>query len=162
MNRRMGVMVTLGFSSGLPLALTGTTLQAWLATSKVNIETIALFSLVGLPYTLKFLWAPVMDRYIPPMLGRRRGWMLLTQCLLVVLILWVANIRPGNSTLMLACLALAVAFFSASQDISIDAYRSPKIECIVVQHRCSLQVTGSPCWCPVGWPSSSPSTPAGG
>ncbi len=124
MNRRMGVMLTLGFASGLPLALTGSTLQAWLATSKVNIETIALFSLVGLPYTLKFLWAPVMDRYIPPLLGRRRGWMLVTQCILIGLIVWMANTHPGKSTLLLACLALAVAFCSASQDISIDAYRT--------------------------------------
>lgn len=123
-NRRMSTMLTLGFASGLPLALSGSTLQAWLTTSGVKTETIALFSLVGLPYTLKFLWAPVMDRFVPPLFGRRRGWMLLTQCLLIALILGMANTPPAGATLIVGALALALAFSSASQDIAIDAYRA--------------------------------------
>lgn len=79
MNRRLGVMLPLGFASGLPLALTAGTLQAWLTVEGVDLKTIGVFTLVGLPYTLKFLWAPLMDRIVPPWLGRRRGWMVLTQ-----------------------------------------------------------------------------------
>jgi PAT family beta-lactamase induction signal transducer AmpG len=78
-NRRIGVMLPLGFASGLPLALTAGTLQAWLTDEGVDLSTIGWFGLVGLPYALKFLWAPFMDRLVPPWLGRRRGWMLVTQ-----------------------------------------------------------------------------------
>src|SRR5688500_19582886 len=78
-NRRIAVMLPLGFASGLPLALTAGTLQAWLTVVNVDLRTIGLFTLVGLPYTLKFLWAPIMDRFVPPWLGRRRGWMIVTQ-----------------------------------------------------------------------------------
>ena len=76
---RLGIMLPLGFASGLPLALTGGTLQAWLTEAGLDLTTIGLFAYVGLPYTLKFLWAPVMDRIVPPWLGRRRGWMIVTQ-----------------------------------------------------------------------------------
>ena len=123
-NRRMAVMLLLGFSSGLPLALTGGTLQAWLATTSIDIKTIAVFSLVGLPYTLKFIWAPIMDRFVPPMLGRRRGWMLITQGLLAVLIFAIASSSPGDAIFLVGLLALMIAFCSASQDIAIDAYRA--------------------------------------
>src|SRR3972149_3514562 len=80
---RIAAALLLGFSSGLPLALTGATLQAWLTVSSVDIMTIAWFSWIGIPYLLKFLWSPVMDRYVPPFLGRRRGWMTLTQVALI-------------------------------------------------------------------------------
>jgi len=81
-NRRIGAMLLLGFASGLPLALTSGTLQAWMTVEGLDIRTIGLFSLVGQAYIFKFLWAPLMDRYVPPLLGRRRGWMALTQLLL--------------------------------------------------------------------------------
>jgi MFS transporter, PAT family, beta-lactamase induction signal transducer AmpG len=117
-------MVLLGFSSGLPLALTGGTLQAWMAVAGVNLHTIGIFSLVGLPYTLKFLWSPFMDRFIPPWLGRRRGWIISAQVLLVICISAMGFGSPGNAPWTLAALALLVAFTSASQDIVIDAYRT--------------------------------------
>ena len=79
LTRRLGIMLPLGFASGLPLALTGGTLQAWLTEAGLDLTTIGLFAYVGLPYTMKFLWAPVMDRIVPPWLGRRRGWMIVTQ-----------------------------------------------------------------------------------
>src|SRR5512137_346189 len=123
-NRRVGVMVLLGFSSGLPLALTGGTLQAWMAVAGVDLFTIGLFSLVGLPYTLKFLWSPFMDRYVPPWLGRRRGWMISTQVALCVGIIDMAFGHPQESLSVVAVLALFVGFASASQDIVIDAYRT--------------------------------------
>ena len=75
-NRRVFFVLLLGFSSGIPLALTGTTLQAWMASEKVDLTVIGVFSLVGLPYAVKYLWSPLMDRFVPPFLGRRRGWML--------------------------------------------------------------------------------------
>lgn len=123
-SRRMAVMVLLGFSSGLPLPLTASTLQAWLTTSGVDLKTIGLFSLVGLPYTLKFLWAPLMDRFVPPWLGRRRGWILPIQILLCIGIAIMAAGSPSEMPFALAVLALVIAFISASQDIVIDAYRT--------------------------------------
>jgi PAT family beta-lactamase induction signal transducer AmpG len=123
-NRRMSAMLLLGFASGLPLALSGGTLQAWLATTSVNIHTIGVFSLVGLPYTLKLIWAPVMDRYVPPFLGRRRGWIVVTQALLIALILSLGLSSPEQHILLAGILALLLAFASASQDITIDAYRA--------------------------------------
>ena len=123
-NRRMAIMVLLGFGSGLPLPLTAGTLQAWLTTAGIDIKTIGLFSLVGLPYTLKFLWSPFMDRFVPPWLGRRRGWIVSVQILLLIGIAVMALSSPENMPLALAVIALVVAFFSASQDIVIDAYRT--------------------------------------
>lgn len=123
-NRRMSAMLLLGFASGLPLALSGGTLQAWLATTSVDIRTIGVFSLVGLPYTLKFIWAPVMDRFVPPFLGRRRGWIVMTQALLIALILALALSSPAQNILAVGVLAMLLAFASASQDITIDAYRT--------------------------------------
>jgi PAT family beta-lactamase induction signal transducer AmpG len=123
-NRRIGIMVLLGFSSGLPLALTGGTLQAWMAVAGVDFHTIGLFSLVGLPYTLKFLWSPVMDRFVPPWLGRRRGWILSSQLMLMLSIAAMGFGSPKNGPGALAVLALIVAFSSASQDIVVDAYRT--------------------------------------
>lgn len=120
----MGVILLLGFSSGLPLALTSGTLQAWMAVENVELSTIGVFTLVGLPYTLKFLWAPIMDRYVPPLLGRRRGWILITQLGLILGIAAMARTSPTEATWMMASLALFVAFISASQDVVFDAYRT--------------------------------------
>jgi len=122
-NPRMPSLLALGFSSGLPLGLTGVTLQSWMSDAKIDLKTIGLFSLVTLPYTIKFLWSPIMDRYVPPLLGRRRGWLLVMQILLMLAIAAMGLI--GTSSLhMLAGAALVVAFFSASQDIVADAYRT--------------------------------------
>ena len=123
-NRRIGVMLPLGFASGLPLALTGQTLQAWLSVEHVALGTIGLFTLVGLPYTLKFLWAPFMDRFVPRWLGRRRGWMILAQFGLLAGIASMAVTGLSDPIWMLGALALAVAFVSASQDVAFDAYRT--------------------------------------
>lgn len=121
-NRRIGITLLLGFSSGLPLALSGSTLQAWMATLHVDIATIGMFSLVGLPYSLKFVWAPFMDRYVPPFLGRRRGWILLAQLTLAVILAAMAFTDPLSHIWRMAMLAFALAFASASQDIVYNAY----------------------------------------
>lgn len=123
-NPRMLIVLLLGFSSGLPLLLaTGSTLQAWMTDAHIDVKTVGLFSLVGLPYTFKFLWSPIFDRYIPPFLGRRRGWMLGTQLALALSIIALGFWTPASTPMVLAGLALVVSFFSASQDIVIDAYR---------------------------------------
>ncbi|MCI0469755.1 MAG: MFS transporter, partial [Nitrospirae bacterium] len=124
LSRKIAVISALGFSSGLPLALTGGTLQAWMTLEGVDIRTIGVFSLVGLPYALKFLWSPLMDRFVPPLLGRRRGWIMLTQLCLVIGITAMALSSPSQTPLLMAALALFVALSSSSQDIVIDAYRA--------------------------------------
>ncbi|HXZ54807.1 MAG TPA: MFS transporter [Burkholderiales bacterium] len=121
---RLAVILALGFSSGLPIALTGGTLQAWMTVEGVDLSTIGIFTLVGLPYVWKFLWAPAMDRFVPPFLGRRRGWLLVTQLLLAAGIGAMAFVSPRTDLALVAWLALAVAFLSASQDIVVDAYRT--------------------------------------
>ena len=123
-SRTMLLVMLLGFSSGLPLALTAGTLQAWLAIEGVDIVTIGWFALVGQPYTYKFLWAPLMDRYSPPFLGRRRGWLAATQLALLALIAFLGTLSPKDSPWLTGLAALAVAFVSASQDIVVDAYRT--------------------------------------
>src|SRR6266571_935087 len=123
-SRRLAVILLLGFSSGLPLALTGGTLQAWMTVEGVDLSTIGVFTLVGLPYVWKFLWAPAMDRFVPPFLGRRRGWLLVTQVALAVGIAGMAFLSPRSDLVAVAWLALFVAFASASQDIVVDAYRT--------------------------------------
>ncbi len=120
---RMLVALVMGFSSGLPLLLTGTLLQAWMKQDGVNLSVIGLFALVGLPYTLKFLWAPVVDRFTPPLFGRRRGWMLVTQIGLIIALIGLSLSTPAANPWLLAMIAMCVTFFSASQDIVIDAYR---------------------------------------
>lgn len=127
----------LGFSSGLPLALTASTLQAWFAVSGVDILTIGFLSLVAQPYVYKFLWAPLMDRFAFPFLGRRRGWMLATQLLLLLAIISFASLNPASNPIAIGLLALVTAFLSASQDIVIDAYRT---ETLTLTNR-SLGVT---------------------
>ena len=123
-NRRVVAVFFLGFASGLPLALTGGTLQAWMAVEGVDLKTIGLFSLVGLPYVFKFFWAPLLDRYALPFLGRRRGWILGTQLALMVLIVMLGFTSPKDTPLLVALIALILTFTSASQDIVIDAYRT--------------------------------------
>jgi len=122
--RRLAVVLVLGFASGLPLALTGQAMQAWLSMEGMDVATIGFLSLVGLPYTFKFLWAPLMDRFDLPWLGRRRGWLVLTQLALAGTLLLLAGTSPTGATRAFALLAVAVAFMSASQDVVIDAYRT--------------------------------------
>ena len=121
---RLVVVTLLGFASGLPLALTGQALQAWLSLDGVDVATIGFLSLVGLPYTFKFLWAPLMDRFEVPGLGRRRGWLVLTQLLLALALLALSATSPKGALQVFALLAVTVAFLSASQDVVIDAYRT--------------------------------------
>ena len=123
-SRKILLLLLLGFSSGLPLALTGATLQAWLAVEGIDIQAIGWFTLVGQPYVYKFLWAPLMDRYSIPLLGRRRGWLVVTQGALLLAIACMGTVSPKEAPFLLAGLALAVAFLSASQDIVFDAYRA--------------------------------------
>ncbi|HXX76156.1 MAG TPA: MFS transporter [Nitrospiraceae bacterium] len=123
-NRRIEIMLPLGFASGLPLALTAGTLQAWLTVVGVDLKTIGIFTLVGLPYTIKFLWAPLMDRVTLPWLGRRRGWMLVTQLGVAVGLAFMALIDPRDRPEFLGVFAVLVAFLSASLDIVFDAYRT--------------------------------------
>ncbi|MDX7999102.1 muropeptide MFS transporter AmpG [Xenorhabdus sp. Reich] len=122
--RKYRALLLLGFASGLPLALTAGTLQAWMTVENVDIRTIGFFTLVGQAYVFKFLWAPAMDRYSPSFLGRRRGWMLVTQLLLIASIAAMGFLQPSQHLWWLAALAVSVAFFSASQDIIFDAYKT--------------------------------------
>ncbi len=123
LSTRMLVALAMGFSSGLPLLLTGTLLQAWMKQDGVNLSVIGLFALVGLPYTLKFLWAPIMDRFTPPLFGRRRGWLLIAQVALIAALVGLSLANPAKNPWLLAALALCVTFCSASQDIVVDAFR---------------------------------------
>lgn len=119
----MLVSFIMGFACGLPLLLTITVLQAWMKEEGVDLTIIGLFALVGLPYTLKFIWAPFLDRFIPPFLGRRRGWLLIAQILLMVSIGVLGLTSPAEAPWIVAAAAMLVTFFSASQDIVVDAYR---------------------------------------
>ena len=121
---RLVVVTVLGFASGLPLALTGQAMQAWLTADGIDLATIGFLSLVGLPYTFKFLWAPLMDRFDLPLLGRRRGWLVLAQLALAGALLALSAVSPKESIRLFALLAVTVAFVSASQDVVIDAYRT--------------------------------------
>lgn len=120
--RRVAPLLVLGFASGLPLALTSGTLQAWATVEQVSLQSIGFLTLAGTAYTLKFLWAPLVDRYAPPWLGRRRGWVFLTQWLLAASIACMGFFSPGTELQTLALLAVWVAFLSATQDIAFDAY----------------------------------------
>ena len=123
LNRRMLICVFTGFSSGLPLYLLFQMVPYWLRTEGVGLAEIGFFALVQFPYTWKFLWAPIMDRYTLPFLGHRRGWILVTQLALLVSMSTLGFFKPEFSLLTIAYLSVAVAFFSASQDIVLDAYR---------------------------------------
>lgn len=149
---KMAVLLLLGFSSGLPLYLTSRTLQAWMTKAEVDLTTIGLFSMVALPYSLKFLWAPVLDRYVPPFLGRRRGWLVITQALLLLSIAAMSLHNPRLGLQALAINALLIAFFSATQDIAVDAYRADILHeremgagagAYVIGYRIALIVVGS-------------------
>src|SRR6201995_1512563 len=124
---RVLIVLMLGFSSGLPLALSGSTLLVWMRESGVDLGTIGLFALVGTPYTLKFIWAPLVDALHVPFFtkafGRRRGWLLFSQLLLIVSILLLALTDPARSPLFVALGALLVAAMSSTQDILVDAFR---------------------------------------
>jgi PAT family beta-lactamase induction signal transducer AmpG len=121
-SRKMAAVLLLGFASGLPLYLTNRTLQAWMTVAGVDLTTIGLFSLASLPYSLKFLWSPFIDRFSFPFLGRRKGWLLATQLALSCAIAFMAFGRPPRALELLAINALLIAFLSATQDITVDAY----------------------------------------
>jgi MFS transporter, PAT family, beta-lactamase induction signal transducer AmpG len=121
--KNMLVNMLLGFSSGLPYLLTGKTLQAWMTEDHVDLKTIGMIALVGLPYTFKFLWAAAFDRFTLPFLGRRRGWLLLTQLFVAFSVGAMALISPGQNLRAMSILCLLIAFCSASQDVVVDAFR---------------------------------------
>jgi PAT family beta-lactamase induction signal transducer AmpG len=122
-SRRMLVAFLMGFSCGLPLLLTMGVLQAWMKEKGVDLTWIGMITLVQIPYTWKFIWAPFLDRYVPPFLGRRRGWMMMAQLALVAAIIGLGYSDPVGRPVMMVAAALLVAFFSATQDIVVDAYR---------------------------------------
>ncbi len=122
-NRRMMICVMFGFTSGLPLFILYNLLSAWLKAEQVDLKAIGLFALVGFPYTWKFLWSPLMDRFHFPLFGRRRGWMFFSQAALLVAIASMGFFSPLTDLPAIIFLAGVIAFLSASQDIVIDAYR---------------------------------------
>ncbi|MCL6264399.1 AmpG family muropeptide MFS transporter [Craterilacuibacter sp. RT1T] len=123
LSRKMLICVFTGFASGLPLYLLINLLPAWLRSEGIDLKAIGLFALIQLPFTWKFIWAPLMDRFVPPFFGRRRGWMLLTQCALLLSMTGFGLFSPQQDLMAIAALALGVSFFSASQDVVIDAFR---------------------------------------
>ena len=150
--RKMVALTLLGFASGLPYLLTRDTLQAWLTVEGVDLTTIGLLGLVAVPYTWKFAWAPFLDRFVPPFLGRRRGWLLLFQVALAVAIIAMSFQSPREATTVVAVIGLLIAFLSASQDIAADAYRTDVLAAretgagaslFVMGYRVALLVTGS-------------------
>ena len=150
--RKIFTLALIGFASGLPYYLTRDTLQAWMRTEGLSLQTIGWFSLVSLPLSLKFLWAPAMDRYVPPILGRRRGWLVITQLALIIVIAAMSIQDPQQSLRLLAVNAICIAFFSASQDIVADAYRSDVLSqremgagasIFVLGYRVALLATGA-------------------
>jgi MFS transporter, PAT family, beta-lactamase induction signal transducer AmpG len=151
-SRKMTVLALLGFASGLPLYLTSKTLQAWMTVEGVDLTAIGLFSLVGIPYSFKFLWSPLLDRFVPPFLGRRRGWLVIIQLGLIFAIAAMALQNPSQTLQLLAVNAVIIAFLSATQDIATDAYRTDVLEkremgagaaVFVLGYRIALLVTGS-------------------
>lgn len=131
--RKMAALAGLGLASGLPYVLANDTLSAWLASLQIDVKKIGLFSLITLPYTFKFLWAPALDRWsvFGEKLGRRRGWLLLTQALLAATLVGIATFGPASASDDLAALSIlgtALVFFSASQDVVADAYRADVVD----------------------------------
>jgi PAT family beta-lactamase induction signal transducer AmpG len=144
-SRKMTVLLLLGFASGLPLFLTSRTLQLWMQDAKVDLGAITLFGLVSLPYSLKFLWSPLLDRFVPPFLGSRRGWLILTQVGLVLAIAVMALQQPSQNVQVLQLLAIntfIIAFLSATQDIAGDAYRTDVLEPLELETGASVWVLG--------------------
>jgi len=127
-SRRLLVLILLGFASGLPLFLTGSTLKAWMTDEGLSLGTIGLFSFVTLPYSLKVFWAPFVDRYALPGLGRRRGWLLAMQSAMALALVLLARSQPHLDLLRVVILALAVAVASATFDIAVDAWRAEALE----------------------------------
>lgn len=123
LNKRMLICITTGFSSGLPLYLLIQFVPAWLRSAEIDLATIGLINLVLFPYTWKFLWSPVMDRFVLPFFGRRRGWMFVTQIMLITLMGGLSLFDPATELSHIILIVSAISFFSASQDIVIDAYR---------------------------------------
>ena len=123
LNRRMLVCIFIGFSSGLPLYLLINLVPAWLRTEGIDLKAIGLFALVQFPYTWKFLWSPLLDRYAVPLLGRRKGWMFAMHLALIASIASMGFLAPQTQIWTIAYVAAAVAFFSATMDIAMDAYR---------------------------------------
>lgn len=144
-SKRMLVLILLGFSSGLPVPLIMQTLQAWLTADGIDIKTIGLFGLVGMPYVLKCLWAPVFDRFALPFLGLRRGWLILSQVCLAISLTLIANLQPAANPIHFALMACLIGFFSASQDIIIDAYRSETLNEQEAGQGVAAYVTGARC-----------------
>lgn len=139
----MLIAALMGFASGLPLLLTGSVLQAWLTDSGVDLRGVGFFALAGLPYTLKFLWSPLFDRYALPVLGRRRGWLALMQVCLASSLLALSVAEPSPESLLgVAMAAVLVAFFSASQDIVVDAYRRESLSDIELGFGSAMYVNG--------------------
>ncbi len=122
-DRRMLVVFLMGFSSGLPLLLVGGTLRLWMRREGVDLSTIGLVALLGIPYSFKFVWAPLLDHFRLRFLGRRRGWLIVFQIALAAAILSMAQFSPSTGLVEISILAFLIAFFSASQDIVVDAYR---------------------------------------
>jgi MFS transporter, PAT family, beta-lactamase induction signal transducer AmpG len=122
-SKRVGIFIALGFAAGLPLQLRGPTLGMWMQDAGIDIKTITLFTAAGLFYTFKFIWAPLLDRYRLPWLGRRRGWMLLMQIVLLGVLAAIGLVNPRTALGVLALLSILTAFCSATQDIAIDAYK---------------------------------------
>lgn len=148
---RLFILIFLGFSSGLPLALVGSTLQAWFTQAGQSVVAVGALTLVGLPYVWKFVWAPIMDRFTLPWWGRRRGWIAITQIVLSGLLFILAGMDPNKEPGWIGMLALVIAFFSASQDIAIDAYRTdvllpeergPAIALYIFAYRVALLFAG--------------------
>jgi len=123
-NPRILSVTLLGFASSLPLGLTGATLQAWFTEAGLSLMTVGALSLVGLPYIWKFLWSPLLDKIVPPFLGRRRGWIAITQVGLCITLFIFAGMDPKPHAHLMGWIAVLIAFISASQDIAIDAYRT--------------------------------------
>jgi len=140
--RQYVTLILLGFASGLPLFLTGSTLKGWMTDEKVSLETIGLFSFVTLPYSLKVFWAPFVDRYAPPLFGRRRGWMLLMQAGMAVALWLMAGRDPHLGLWPIAGLALAIAFTSATFDIAVDAWRAEALDQKHLGLGNSIHITG--------------------
>ncbi|MGH8054910.1 MAG: AmpG family muropeptide MFS transporter [Stenotrophomonas sp.] len=126
--RRLFVILLLGFASGLPLALTGGAMQAWLTVDGLDLVTLGFLSLIGIPYTFKFLWAPLIDRFDLPLLGRRRGWIVLLLFVLGAALLLMSTLSPSRNLAMFASVAVLVACLSATLDVVIDAYRTDLLE----------------------------------
>lgn len=142
----------MGFSAGVPLLMTISILQAWMKESGIDLSTIGLFGLVGIPYSLKFLWAPFLDRFSLPFLGRRRGWLLVSQILIIVTILGISNIDITSQLTGLVMLCLGLTFLSATQDILIDAYRRENVSekhlplassLYIIGYRVAMAIVGS-------------------